>query len=129
MAQASKTPKKSSYLTFMARGLFLILGAFILKAYFFPISGKFYFTSSDILMHFTGFAILGFMFAIAFPKYKASLSICFIIFIGIMLEVAQPILTARRELSLADMIANGAGGLIGYGLGAMIMFAVLRPPH
>jgi len=129
MAQASKTPKKGSYFTFIARGLFLILGTFILKAYFFPISGKFYFTNSDELMHFTGFAILGFMFVVAFPKYTTSLSLCLIILFGIILELGQPLLTARRELSVADMIANGAGGLIGYGLGAVIMFAALRPPQ
>lgn len=39
----------------------------------------------------------------------------------------QPLLTAYRELSAADMIANGLGGLIGYALGAIIMYAVLRP--
>jgi len=126
MDQASKTPKKGSYLTFLARGLFLILGAFILTAYFFPISRKFHFTNSDEIMHFTGFAILGFMFAVSFPKYKASLSLSVIILLGIILELAQPLLTARRELSVADIIANGSGGLIGYILGAVIVFAALR---
>lgn len=125
MVQQPKAHTKVSYLTIIARFLFLILGAFILKAYFFPISRKFHFTRSDEVMHFTGFAILGLMLAIAFPKYKAALNIWFIIFFGIILELGQPLLTARRELSITDMIANGSGGLIGYGLGTIIVYAVL----
>lgn len=121
MALASKKRTKIAYLTIIARVLFLILGTFILKAYFFAISGKFYFTSSDELMHFTGFAIFGLIFAIAFPKFNASLGITFITLFGIMLEIAQPLLTADRQLSVSDMIANGLGGLIGNGLGALII--------
>lgn len=126
MAPEEKSRIKLSYLTFTSRALLALLCAFIIKAYFYPISSKFYFTSSDELMHFTGFAFLGFIFALAFPNKKPSLGIFCIVLLGIGLEIAQPLFTLRRELSLSDMIANGTGGLVGYGLGAIIQFTALK---
>ena len=126
MAVEKKARKNPLYLTYAVRALLALLGAFIIRAYFYPISGKFYFTSSDELMHFTGFIVLGFLFALAFAKNKISHGMLFITLFGIALELAQPVLTASRKLSVSDMMANAAGGIIGYGLGALILYLALK---
>lgn len=99
---------------------------FAIYAYFNPISGRFYFTRSDGLMHLTGFTIVSCLVVFALPEVKRSNLILWICSIGGLAEVAQPLLTRERELSISDIGANGLGVLLGVTLASIGIYAVSR---
>ena len=43
--------------------------------------------------------------------------------VGVLVEVAQPLLTRKRELSISDMGANGLGVLMGVVIGTLFIYA------
>jgi len=106
-----------NFITLAALGL-------AIYAYFNPISGKFYFTSSDAVMHVTGFAIVSCLFVLSLPNIKRGYLIFWMCSLGVTAEVAQPLLTHRRELSISDIGANGLGVLLGISLASVFIYAV-----
>ena len=102
---------------------------FATYAYFNPISKKFYFTKSDELMHITGFSIIAFLIVCNFPQFSRLKLVFWLCAVGVFVEVAQPLLTERRELSYSDMIANCLGvfaGVIAFGLIVERVFLKLK---
>ena len=104
----------------------ITLGAigFALYAYFNPISWKLYFTNSDALMHVTGFAIVSCLSIFALPNFKRRYLMICICSVSVLAEVAQPLLTRRRELSISDIGANCLGVLIGFTIASAFIYAV-----
>lgn len=98
----------------------IITAAFVLYAYFNPISRKLHFTSSSELMHFGGFSILSFFIAGSFSGVRIRL-ILLLCSVGYLLEIAQPLLTAQREFSYSDVWANFIGIFVG-----VFIFTALR---
>ena len=99
---------------------------FAIYAYFNPISGKFHFTSSDELMHVTGFAVVSCLLVFALPNVKRSNLMFWMGSLGVLVEIAQPLLTRRRELSISDIGANGLGVLMGVVIGTAFINATSR---
>jgi len=106
----------------------ITLGAigFAIYAYLNPILWIYHFTSSDALMHVTGFAIVSFLLVFVLPNAKRRDLIFWICSIGGLIEVAQPLLTRRRELSVHDIGANGIGVLIGVAIASVVIYAISR---
>jgi len=100
---------------------------FAIYAYFNPISGSFHFTKSDEVMHITGFAIVSFLLAIGFSSYSRPKLVLWLCLVGIFVEIAQPLLTTRRELSHSDIVANWLGVLLGVCISMVLLtlFSVL----
>ena len=96
---------------------------FAIYAYFNPVSRIFHFTNSDALMHVTGFAVVSCLLVFALPEVKRRNLMFWTSFIGVLVEVAQPLLTRRRELSISDIGANGLGILIGVVIGTIFVYA------
>ena len=97
---------------------------FAIYAYFRPISGKFHFTSSDLLMHVTGFAIVSCLLVFTLPNLKRRYLMFWICSLGVTAELAQPLLTRRRQLSIGDIGANSLGVLIGVALASILIYAL-----
>jgi len=102
----------------------ITLGAmgFAIYAYFNPISGTFYFTNSDALMHVTGFAIVSCLLVFTLPSVKHRYLIFWMCSLGVLAEMAQPLLTRRRELSISDIGANGIGVLLGIAIATALIY-------
>ena len=92
-------------------------------AYFNPISRKFHFTRSDELMHVAGFAIVSCLLVFALPKLKRRYLILWLCSVGVLVELAQPLLTPRRKLSISDIAANGLGVLMGVSFSWAFIYA------
>ena len=107
---------------------FITLGAlgFAIYAYFNPILGTFHFTRSDALMHVTGFAIVSCLLVLALPNLRRAHLIFWMCSVGILAEVAQPLFTRRRELSISDIGANALGILIGVVTASAFVYAVVK---
>ena len=101
----------------------LVALGFAIYAYFNPVSRIFHFTNSDALMHVTGFAVVSCLLVFALPEVKRRNLMFWTSFIGVLVEVAQPLLTRRRELSISDIGANGLGILIGVVIGTIFVSA------
>ena len=101
----------------------LVALGFAIYAYFNPVSRIFHFTNSDALMHVTGFAVVSCLLVFALPEVKRRNLMFWTSFIGVLVEVAQPLLTRRRELSISDIGANGLGILIGVVIGTIFVYA------
>ena len=97
---------------------------FAIYAYFNPISGTFHFTRSDTLMHVTGFAIVSSLTVFSLPNVKRGHIIFWMCSVGVLAEVAQPLLTRGRELSISDIGANGLGAFIGISLTIAFIYMV-----
>ena len=96
---------------------------FAIYTYFNPISRKFHFTSSDAVMHVTGFAVVSCLLVFALPNVKRRNLMFWMGSVGVLVEVAQPLLTRKRELSISDMGANGLGVLMGVVIGTLFIYA------
>ena len=96
---------------------------FAIYAYFNPILWIFRFTSSDALLHVTGFAIVCCLTVFTLPSVKRGILLFWMCSVSVLAEVAQPLLTRKRELSLSDIGANGLGVLIGVGLASASLYA------
>ena len=99
---------------------------FVIYAYFNPVASRFHFTDSDELLHVTGFLILSFLLAASFSNsshFKLGLGLCLF---GALSEIAQPLLTQRRELSLSDIGANWIGVILGICLWVLFAKILLR---
>lgn len=114
------------YLVLTLRILLFLAAIFIIWACFNKLPTRFYFSRSDAILHFTGFFSLGALTAITFPKIHTIKILAAIIIFGISLEITQPLFTANRELSLSDMAANALGGIVGYLVGVIFIFILLR---
>lgn len=101
----------------------LVALGFAIYAYFNPVSRIFHFTNSDALMHVTGFAVVSCLLVFALPEVKRRNLMFWTSFIGVLVEVAQPLLTRRRELSISDIGANSLGILIGVVIGTIFVSA------
>jgi len=93
---------------------------FAIYAYFNPISRIFHFTNSDATMHVTDFAVVSCLLVFALPELKRRNLMFWACFIGVLVEVAQPLVTRRRELSISDIGANSLGILMGVVIGTIL---------
>jgi len=106
---------------FFSRLSFICIAAFTTYAYFRPIPRLFHFTRSSELLHLIGFAGLSFFMAMSFPKLGTKKMVTVLFFTSILAEIAQPIFTKRRNLSINDMAANFIGVLVGICLCALLI--------
>ena len=104
----------------------ITLGAigFAIYAYFNPVLWIFRFTSSDAVLHVTGSAVVSCLTVFALPNVKRGVLLFWMCSVSVLAEVAQPLLTHRRELSFSDIGANGLGVLIGVGFASASIYAL-----
>lgn len=74
----------------------------------------FMFDGIDKVLHFSIFALLGFLFMTAFPKIKFYWFIQIMLCYGILTEILQDEMGFGRSLEGLDLVADTIGVVIGY---------------
>lgn len=72
-----------------------------------------FFRHQDKLHHFAGFAALAFSARLAFPRMRSPWLIAGILAASLLIELGQGLLP-RRTPSIADMLANALGVMLGW---------------
>ena len=82
---------------------------------------------SDLLVHFLVFGTMAFA-AVSFSRHPGRLAgfAVMTVALGAGLEYAQGFVPYRSP-AIADAVADGAGGLVGYALALLVLYFVIRP--
>lgn len=68
----------------------------------------------DKVVHFIAFALLGFCYAVAFPKQRWWIFLGIMTAYALLTEVLQEIMAMGRTMDILDFGADILGGLVGF---------------
>lgn len=95
----------------------------------FPLLGMEAGGNSDKIAHFIAYTVLSVLFYFSSSNSKKRIYLLlFVIAIGVILEALQ-LLVPGRNFSYYDLLANIAGGFLGFGISWMLLQSTERPSY